>query len=153
MLPPGFHVFSAAAENLTLLADSGDFFQVVGGANPWILLQMKVWQRGSTTLVMDSLLLHRGTAGAGGSALTEYEHTPSGASATCVAASLPTTDVSTDTWQHRQGFNLLQEAVNLEIPELWVPFAANVDLGVTRATTTAHTGVGVHISWAEFTGD
>jgi len=153
MLPPGFHKFSAAAENLTLLADAGDFFALIGGANPYLLLELNIWQRGTTTLTMDSILLHRGTAGAGGGALTEYELTPSGAVATTAAVSLPTTDVSTDTWQYRRGFNLLQEQVNLMIPELWVPAAANVDFGLTRATTTAHTGVGVQAIWAEFTGD
>lgn len=153
MLPPGFFKFSVAMENITLLADSGDFFQLVGSTVPWVLLEVRVFQRGSTTIAMDSLLLHRGVGGAGGTGLTEFEVTSAGPAPTVVAASLPTTDVGTDDWQYRQGFNLLQEQVNLPIPELWVPFGANDDLGITRATTLAHTGVGVQVSWAEFVGN
>lgn len=152
-LPPGFHVFSAAAENLTLLADSGDFFLLAGGSTPWLLLEVRVFQRGTTTLTMDTILLHRGTGGAGGSALTEYEYRTAGPAATVAGTSLPTTDVSTDDWQYRMGWNMLSnDAHFLPTPELWVPFKANDDLGITRASTTAHTGVGVQVSWAEFVG-
>lgn len=152
MLPPGFHKFEANAENLTLLADSGDFFALIGGAVPFLLLEVRVFQRGSVSLVMDTILLHRGTGSAGGGTPTEFELGTAGPAAITSAASLPTADATTDTWQKRLGFNLLQEAHFLPIPALWVPFAANVDLGITRMTTTAHTGVGVHVAWAEFTG-
>ena len=153
MLPPGFHTFSASAENLTLLADAGDFFQLVSGASPFLLLSVSVFQRGSTTLAMDTILLHRGTLGAGGAAPTNYELGTAGPAATVAAGSLPTTDVSTDDWQKRLGWNLLQsEAIFMPIPALWVPFKAGDDLGITRATTIAHTGVGVQVEWAEFIG-
>lgn len=152
MLPPGFHSFSVAMENITLAGDSGDFFQMVGGTTPWILLGVRVFQRGTTSLTMDSCLLHRGTGGSGGTPLTEFEYGTAGPAATVACASLPTVDVGADDWQWRGGFNLLQELVKLPIPALWVPFKANDDLGITRATTTAHTGVGVQVEWAEFVG-
>lgn len=148
----GWFRFAANAENLTLLADAGDFFLLAGGTTPWRLLEVRVFQRGTTTVTMDSIRLHRGTAGAGGGAVTEFEYTTAGPAATVVATSLPTTDVGTDDWEYRIGWNLLQEAVFLPIPELWVPFKANDDLGITRATTTAHTGVGVQVVWEEFIG-
>jgi hypothetical protein len=152
MSETGWYTFSASAENLTLLADAGDFFALIGGTTPWRLLEVRVFQRGTTTLTMDSILIHRGTAAAGGGALTEYEYNTSGPTATVAAVSLPTTDVGTDDWQYRMGFNLLQEAHKLPIPKLWVPCKANDDIGITRATTTAHTGVGVEVVWEEYVG-
>lgn len=148
----GWFRFSATAENLTLLGDTGDFFQLVGGSTPWRLLEARIWQRGTTTLTMDTVRLHRGTGGAGGSALTEYEYATAGPAATVAALSLPTTDVSTDDWIYRIGWNLLQEVVYLPIPRLWTPFKANDDLGIAKETTTAHTGVGVTVVWEEYVG-
>lgn len=152
MLSKGWHIFSTEAENLTLAADTGDFFQLVGGALPWLLLELRVFQRGSTSLTVETLRLHRGTGGSGGSALTEYKYGTAGPAATVAGTSLPTTDVSTDDWVYRMGFNLLQEAVFLPPPDLWVPFKTSDDLGVAQMTGTAHTGVGVNAVWAEFVG-
>lgn len=148
----GWHRFSASAENLTLLADAGDFFALIGGSTPWRLLSIRVFQRGTTTLTMDSLLVHRGVGAAGGTGLTEYEASTAGPAATVAAASLPTTDVGTDDYQERMGWNLLQEAVWLPPPRYIIPCKANDDIGITRATTTAHTGVGVHAVWEEYIG-
>ena len=148
----GWFRFSAGAENLTLLADAGDFFQLVGGALPWRLLEVRVWQRGAATLAMDTIIFKRGTGGAGGTALTEHEFTTAGPAAVVAGASLPTTDVTGVDWQYSMGWNRLQEAVFLPPPELWVPFKANDDLAITRATTTAYTGVGVQVVWEEFVG-
>ena len=152
MSSPGWHQFSVSAENMTLLADTGDFFQLVGGAIAWRLLEVIVWQRGSTTLVVDTLRLNRGTAGSGGSALTELEYGTSGPAPTVAALSLPTTDVGAVDWTYRRGFNLLQEQVTLPIPKLQVPFKIADDLGIATELATAHTGVGVQVSWEEFTG-
>jgi hypothetical protein len=101
---------------------------------------------------MDTVLFHRGTAGAGGTGVTEFELGTAGPAATVVCASLPTTDVSTDDYQVRGEFNLLQGNIYMPIPELWIPMKIGDDLGITRLTTTAHTGVGVQIEWAEFVG-
>ena len=118
------------------------------------MLEVEIFQRGTTTLTMETILLHRGTASAGGTGVTEYEFQTTSPSPTTLGFSLPTTDVgsATETWQLRRGFNLLQEAVHLPIPDLWVPVAASVDFGIAQMTGTAHTGVGVSITWAEFTG-
>ena len=152
MASEGWYRFSANAENLTLLADSGDFFLMEGGSTPWRLLEVRVWQRGTTTLTMDTIRLHRGVGGGTGTALTEFEYTTAGPASVVQAQSLPTVDVGTDDWIYRGGWNLLQEWVFLPPPEMWVPFKANDDLGITRATTTAHTGVGVQVVWEEFIG-
>ena len=90
--------------------------------------------------------------GAGGSALTEYEVGTAGPAATVACLSLPTTDVGTDDWIGRQGWNLLQNQQDLPTPELWLPFKASDDLGLSQESGTAHTGVGVEVIWAEFTG-
>lgn len=148
----GWHRYAATAENLTLVADTGDFFQLVGGSTPWRLLEVRVFQRGTTTLTMEVVRLHRGTGGSGGTALTEYEYRTAGPASTIAAASLPTTDVSTDDWEYHLGWNMLQEAVFLPIPELWVPMKANDDLGIAQLTGTAHTGVGVTAVWEEYVG-
>jgi len=148
----GWHKFSANAENLTLLADTGDFFQLVGGSTPWRLLEVTVFQRGTTTLTMETVRLHRGVSGAGGGTPTEHEYGTAGPAATVNATSLPTTDVSSDDWVYRRGWNLLQEFVFLPIPELQVPFKANDDLGIAQETGTAHTGVGVQVVWEEYIG-
>ncbi len=148
----GWHRFSTNAENLTLEADTGDFFQLVGGTTPWRLLEVTVWQRGSTSLVMETLRFHRGTAGSGGSGTTAHEYGTSGPAATVTPASLPTSDVGTDDWVYRRGWNLLQEAVILPIPKLQVPFKANDDLGIAQESGTAHTGVGVQVVWEEYVG-
>ena len=152
MLPPGFHVYRASAENLTLLADTGDFFALIGATLPFLVLEVEVFQRGSTTLTMEVLRLHRGTGSAGGASLTERADRTTSPAADVAAASLPTTDATTDDWEIFRGFNLLQEVVHLPIPELWLPVATNTDFAIAQATGTAHTGVGITVTWAEFTG-
>lgn len=148
----GWHRFVASAENLTLLGDTGDFFQLVGGTTPYRVLEIKIWQRGSTTLTMETIRIHRGVGGSGGSALTEYEFGTAGPAATVAAASLPTTDVGTDDLIYRTGWNLLQESVWLPVPRIIIPCKANDDIGIAKETTTAHTGVGVNVVWEEYIG-
>lgn len=148
----GWYEFSAGVESITLLADAGDFFLLAGGTTPWRLLEVKIWQRALTAITMDSILLHRGTAGAAGGAITEYEYSTAGPAPTVTATSLPTTDVGTDDWQYRDGWNLLQAWHYLPIPKLQPPFKANDDLGITRGTTVAHANVGVQVVWEEYIG-
>lgn len=148
----GWHKFSVSMENITLLADAGEFFALIGGANPWLLLEVRVWQRGTTTLTVDTLIFRRGTGAAGGTGLTEYKYGTAGSVNTVTGVSLPTTDIVTVDWEYKMGWNLLQEAVFLPTPELWLPGQAADDFAITRSTTTAHTGVGVQASWAEFIG-
>ena len=151
MLPSGWHRYEANMENITLLADAGDFFLLAGGANLWMLLEIQVFQRGQSTIAVDSLRFNRGVGGAGGGLLTEYRFAATNSPVpTCVATSLPTTDVGTIDWQKRRGWNLLQEASVVPIPELWLPMRANDDLGIGREGIVAHTGVGVNVAWAEY---
>ena len=152
MADSGWHRYVSGMENQTLLADAGDFFALIGGTTPYRILEVEVFQRGSATLVMDALIFHRGVGAAGGTGETEHKYTTTSPAATVAAVRLPTTDVGTDDWQMRRGFNLLQEAVNLPIPKLWLPMKANDDFGITRATTTGHLGVGVNIVWEEYVG-
>ncbi len=153
MLPPGFHRYEASASGLTLLADTGDIVQMIGGANPWLLLEVKVWQTGSTTLAMEDLRLIRvaGSSGAGGSALTEHEYSPSGPAATVAVTSLPTTDMGgTPNLDIGLPFNNLQYAHELLTPELWIPCAIGTDMAIGNQGAIAHTGVGLRVVWAEF---
>jgi len=149
----GWYKFSASAENMTLLADTGDFFNLEGVAVPYRVLEVRVWQRGTTTLTMETLLLRRGViVTPAGTAVTEREYNTIGPAPTVVARSLPTTDVATTDWEYQLGWNLLQESHFLPIPKLQVPVGANVDFGVAQLTGTAHTGVGVTMVWEEFIG-
>jgi hypothetical protein len=153
MLPPGFYRYSATARNLTLVADAGDFFTLNGGADPYLILGVRVYQTGSATLAQADIRLHRGTTDAAtGGAITEREYTTDGPASTVTALSLPTTDVSTDDWEEYVGFNNLQEIHVLPIPELWIPMKIGDNLGIANASSTAHTGVGVTVQWAEFHG-
>lgn len=153
MLPPGFYRYSATARNLTLLADTGDFFALEGGADPYLILGVRVFQVGSTTLAMEDFRLHRGAGAAvAGTAVTEREYTTDGPAPTVTAYSLPTVDVGTDDWEENVGFNNLQEVHILPIPELWIPCKIGDDFGLGNTSAVAHTGVGVTVQWAEFHG-
>ena len=150
MLVPGENVFSTTVRNLTLLADTGDFFALIGGGTGYRLLELRVFQEDLTTLTMEALRIHRGTGGAGGTELPEYEYSGVGnAAPTVTAFSLPTTDVTTDDLSFYMGWNMLQEAVWLPTPVLAIPCKGADDIGITTASTTAHTGVGVTAVWAE----
>lgn len=153
MLPPGFYVYTATADDLTLLADTGDIFALLGGADPYLILEVQIYQRGSTTLDMESMRLHRGAGAAVvGGALTEYEHTADGPAATVTALSLPTVDVASDDWSRNFGFNNLQGAHLLPTPEMMLPCKIGDDFGIGNLSAVAHTGVGVSVTWAEFHG-
>ena len=147
----GWHKFAVSMENITLAGDTGDFFQLRGATTPFRVLEAQVWQRGGTAVVTDTLAFRRGTGGAAGAALTQYEYNTAGPAPTCTAFSLPTTDVSLD-WRVLRGWNLLQEATFLPIPELWVPHKSADDFAIGREGVVAHTGVGCTVIWEEFVG-
>ena len=151
-LPRRFHVYTANMENQTLVGDAGDFFVLSGATVPFVVIEVEVFQRGSTTLLADTLLFHRGTGASGGGALTEYKFMTSCPDADVAAVSLPTVDVGSDDWQLRRGLNLLQGGVHLALPELWIPVASSTQFGIAKGSSVAHTGVGVNVTWAEFTG-
>ncbi len=146
---PGYYQYTATVDNLTLLADTGDFLLLAGGANPWWLIEAKIFQRGSTTLTQEVIRFHRGTAGSGGGALTEHEWAIDGPTSLTLATSLPTMDVGTDDWVYHEGWNILQQAIVLPIPEMQLPFQGSDDLGIAQMTGIAHTGVGVTVTWQE----
>lgn len=148
----GWHTYTSSVENQTMLTDGSDFCALIGGANPYRILEVSVFQRGTTTLTMDVLIFKRGVAAAGGTAETVRKYTTTSPTATCVLNRIPTTDVGTLDWEYKRGFNLLQEEYLLPIPKLQLPCKANDDFGIIQATTTAHTGVGVTIVWEEYTG-
>ena len=149
-----WHTYSASTPGITLLADVGDFFQLIGGANPWRLIECRVFQRALTAITMEVLTLTRDTGGSGGSGIVEYDYggvdqpTP-----TTVCLTLPTTDVAgpLDLEQHL-GWNMLQEAVWLPTPQMYIPCRANDDIGISQITGTANVDVGVSVIWQEFTG-
>lgn len=152
MLGPGWHVYSASIEIPVLIADTGDFFQLRGGGDdvPWKLLELGVFQRGTPNLTMETIRVHRGVGGSGGTALTEYEFATTGPTPTVAAFSLPTGDVASNNLIHFHGWNMLQELLILPTPELQAPFGGNDHLGINQQSGTAHTNVGVRAMWAEF---
>ncbi len=146
-------IYTAGAENLTLLADAGDFFNLEGGSADRAaeILEVRVWQRGAVTLVMDTIIMRRGVIGTpAGAAETEYSYDVSGTAPAWVARSLPTADVATTDLEIGVGFNLLQQAQWLPTPELQIPLRANDDFGIFTSTSVAHTGVGIQVTWAEW---
>lgn len=137
------------ATGLTLLADAGDFGLLAGTAGTSAIIhEIRVWQTGTTTLTLDVLRFSRGSGGAGGGALTEYDM-DIGDTAVLVATSLPTTDVGSIDYQLHMGWNLLQEAVWLPTPRQIMKLNDGDDLGIGRVGTTAHTGVGWSVTWEE----
>lgn len=147
----GWYRFSVSMENITLSGDNGDFFGLLGSTTPWRLIELRVWQRGTTTLTMETLRINRGTLLAGGAGLTETEYSTAGPAPTVTGFSLPTTDVTADL-TYRMGWNLLQDSVWLPTPRMVIPCKASDDIGVGRETTVAHTGVGCQAVWEEYIG-
>jgi hypothetical protein len=146
-------IYTAGAENLTLLADAGDFFNLEGGSASMAaeILEVRVWQRGAVTLVMDSIIMRRGIiVTPAGTAVTEYLYDAAGTANQWIARSLPTADVASTDLEIGVGFNLLQQAQWLPTPELQIPLKANDDFGIFTSSSVAHTGVGIQVSWAEF---
>ncbi len=138
------------ATGLTLLTDAGDFGLLVGTAGTRALIhEIRVWQTGGTTLVMDVVRISRGSAGAAGSALTEHDM-DIGDTAVLVATSLPTTDVGSIDYQLHVGWNLLQELVWLPTPRQQLVLNDGDDLGIGRVGAVGHTGVGFSVTWEEF---
>lgn len=153
MLGPGWYTFQSEDESLTLLADVGDFLQAIGGSAPTRLLELMVFQNGSTTLAMEKLRLIRVQAGsgAGGNALVEHEYSPNGPAATMAITSLPTTDLGgTPNLNIPLQFNNLMGAHVLDVPELWVPGAIGADFAIANLGAIAHTDVGLFYKWAEY---
>lgn len=147
----GWYQFVTTMENITTLGDVGDFFALIGSTTPWRLLELRVWQRGSTTLTMETLRISRGTAVAGGTGLTEHEYTTAGPTPSVTGVSLPTTDATAD-FVYRIGWNILQEAVWLPPPRQIIPCKVGDDIAIGKDTITVHTGVGVTAVWEEYIG-
>lgn len=155
MLGPGWYRYSAVADNLTLNADTGDIMSMEGGVDPYQILALNAYQRGSTTLDMEAFRLYRklGGAPAGGTTLTAYEYMTDGPAATVTVRSLPTTDVgASPEWEYHLGFNNLQEINILPIPELWIPCKIGDDFALGNLSGVAHTGFGFTVVWAEYHG-
>lgn len=151
MMSPRGRQYTATAENLTLLADTGDIFNLQGATHAGRIVEVRVWQRGSTTLVMDTITMRRGVIGTpGGGTLTERLWDVSDTSPAFTAYSLPTDDVGTIDWEYSIGWNLLQEAVWLPTPELQLHLKLDDDFGIYTQASTAHTGVGVTVTWIEY---
>lgn len=152
MTEQGWHAFVVHMENINLLTDTGDFFALVGGAVPYRVVEAKLWQRGGTAVVTDTVRYRRGTGATGGSALTtESKYGTAGPTPVCQALSLPTTDVTSD-WEFRDGWNLLQAVHWLPTPRFGLPMKANDDFAIARDGIVAHTGVGCTVVWEEYIG-
>ena len=150
----GWYKYSARVASMTLLADTGDIFNLEGnGTRPYRVLEARIWQSGTTALTMNSLAFRRGViVTAAGTAVTEKKYTTDGPAAVCVARSLPTTDVATDDWDYGMGWNLLQEVVWLPTPEVYLPCNGAQDFGISQVEGIAHTKVGVQLVWEEYVG-
>lgn len=155
MNSPRGRQYTVTDENITLV-DAGDFFSLSdAAANAARIIEVRVWQRGTTTLTMDTLRFLRTVGGspAGGTGLSEREWDVSGAVAGRAALSLPTTDIETGgtlDWEYRVGWNLLQEMVWLPTPELQLHLASTAEFAIQTETGTAHTGVGYSVTWIEY---
>ena len=152
MSDQGWHRFVCRVTGLTTLGDTGDFFSLIGGTTPWRFIGLRVWQRGSTTLFMDAIRIHRGVAGGITGTPTEHKYGTSGPVATVTASQLPTVDVGTDDLDVGVGWNILQEAVWMPTPKEWIPCQASDDIGIAKEGTTGHTLVGVTAVWEEYIG-
>lgn len=144
-------LFTARGENLSLVADAGDFFSLEGIVGRIAkILEVRVWQRGSTTLVMDTISMRRG-AGAvlAGTSVVERSWDTTGTAPGLIAYTLPTVDVGTVDWEYSMGWNLLQEAHFLATPDMEIPLKEEDDFGLFTNASVAHTGVGVCVTWAE----
>ena len=149
----GWYKFGCTATLIDAI-DDGDFFALVGGGTAWRLVEVRVFQTGTTTLTMDGLLISRGTGSAGGVGATEREWQTNGPAPTVTCLTMPTTDVDTAglNWQYPLGWNLLQEAIWPPIPEIMLPCIGTEDIGLHKITTTAHQDIGVGVIWEEYIG-
>lgn len=143
-------IITGTARNMTLTAAAGDIFSLEGVATvAGEILEVRVWQIGTTTLTLDEISLHRGAGAAiAGTTVTEYEY-DSLDTAVMVARSLPTVDVATLDLKYTLGWNLLQELLWLPTPTLQIPLKELDDFGVFREGSVAHTGVGCSVTWLE----
>ena len=151
----GWRRFSANVDDLSLLADTGDFFQMRHGGTEARarLLELSIFQRGSTTLVGETIRIVRGTVALSGSVVTAHKYGTTSPAADTAIRSLPTNDVSSVDFEYFVEWKLLDEALLIPTTELHVPMVTGATIGIGKETTTAHTGVGVQIVWEEFTGD
>ncbi len=145
-------LFTAQAVNLTLATDAGDFLLLTGIAGTRAKIhEIRVWQDGTTSLIMDGLRFSRGSGGSGGGSVTEHDR-DGGETAAIVVTSLPTTDVISIDYELHMGWNLLQEALWLPTPDqqLWLNDGDDLGIGRILTSATAHVSVSVSVTWEEF---
>lgn len=144
--------YSLSVNGLTV-TNANNFFQLRNGSTRRIeILEIRVFQTSDTALAMNAIQLERGSGGAGGTAVTEYEEDVSLGSpiaqgfsnATAFSAEVGTLDMVKNI-----GWNVLQELVWVPPPKYPFILLADDDLGVSLLNSDSLT-MGVSITWEEY---
>ena len=150
MATPGF-IYQTSAHNVSV-SDNGDFFQLRNGATSIVkILEFRAWQISDTALAMAAIRLDRGTGGAGGNAMTEYEWDSGGPASSVTTFNLATTDANSagQTLAYAGGWNILQEFVFLPTPEFQLYLSPGTNLGASlEAADTLE--IGFSCVWQEY---
>ncbi len=145
-------IHSTEIDDLTADADgTSALFVMTGGARAWRLLELTIFQVGTTTLTMEEVIIERGDTASGGTSQSVYSYNISDVATTGVYSNATAiTEATTITWQARRGWNMLQEFVWLPTPEIQLPVEVGDDVQVILGSSTAHTGIGVNVVWEEY---
>ena len=145
-------IYTSNIEDQDTLADNGDFGVLTNGSGVFMFIhEIRIQQRDSPTLAMETIRITRGTAGGtGGTNETTYNYDILNPTAGGVLARLPTVDVSGSDLQLLVGWNLLQEFVWLPTPQMRLHMAISDRIGIGKLGTTSITGFSVQCTWEEF---
>ena len=114
---------------------------------------MRIWQRGSTTPDINTLVFERGViTSPAGTAVTVRKWDTASPTSTVTPRSLPTADVDKSTADMRIRFqwNILQEVIWLPTPDQKILCGPGVDFGIHVQNSTAYTDTGVTVTWREY---
>ncbi len=140
--------FASGATGLTV-TDTGDFLQLRNGTGQLArILEIRVLQTSENDVVMNGIVMTRGTTGASGVPHTEWEYDVSGASAGVVVVGQADPDVSLGDWQETFGWNAINEFVWTPPPQHPLVLAESDRLGVALRVADTIT-VGYFVAWEE----
>ena len=141
---------TASFTGISSAADATDVFALIGGTGAIAhILEIRIWQIALTAVTNEEIIIVRGTGGATGVGVTEYDYW-AGDTPILTAVSNPGTDVATGIdLEIRAGWNVLQPFVWLPTPQLQIPMKEDDDLGISFLSTTVYTTLGCQITWEE----
>ena len=145
-------IYTSNMEDQDTGADADDFAVWTNGSGVLSFVhEIRIHQRDSTTLAMETIKFTRGTAGGtGGTNETTYKYDIDDPAGGGVLARLPTVNVSGIDLQILLGWNLLQELIWLPTPRIQLHMNNNSRIGFGKLGTTDITGLSVQITWEEF---